>query len=863
MAKSALFGICLIGLLLLDSAAFAQQSTGTTIERIDIRGNRRIPEETIRYSILSRPGEPYDENSLGADLQRVYATNYFEYIEIQERDGDTGKIITFVLKEKPQVRSLEYTGNKSFTESNILDAFKEEKIGLTVDSRYDPSKIRAAERVLKDLMIQGGKPLGTVHSEIDDIPPANVKVRFIMDEGPKVRIGKIRFIGNKIFDDGDLKGTLDLTKERNIFTLFKGKDKYHKAKLDHDIEVNLKAYYQSRGYVQVQVGEPVVRIFEGPRGVFPMLRKTRQQFLIEIPVDAGDQYRLGTLELKNCGVLPCEVLVRSFGMKEGDIINYKQIKDTLENFKKLYGNIGYINYSHEWEPKVDPEKKIFNLTINLEPDKQFYVRRINFMGNTKTRDKVMRREFRLEEGKVFSSTSLEQSIFRLNQLGFFEPIEEKDYEVKPDEKNSQVDVDIRLKEKSQQSIGFSGGVSGISGSFIGLNYSTNNFLGRGETLDVSITAGTRTANFTVSYTKPYFLDTRWNMGLSLFSQRYRYDTYTSFGLTNVEGDPTELFRQHQTGTTVNLSRRLLNSFWTVGTSYTFQNISISNIAPGFEKYALSQFTGVSPSSNPEEALQGIIRSEITPTMNYNSTDAYFNPRRGTYFHLATAVAGGILAGDFKLFRPVAIYRHYFPDRWLSRGRNVFAFSLRGEYIQSYGGSIVPFFDRYYIGGDQDYMIRGFDIRSISPIAVTSTPLFDHQGNPIIDNKTGLPRVVQSAPFPVGGDTVGIINAEYRIAIVGPLSMSAFYDMGINRASRMESFGDMGATKVEVLSGSNNKIRGSTGVEIQFILPVVSAPFRLIFAYNPQRLEGSLRTNIVTYHIKEPSSDIKFTVGRSF
>ena len=863
MAKSAILGICLIGLLLLDSAIFAQQSSEPLIERIDIRGNRRIPEETIRFYIQSRQGEPYDKMRLSFDLQSIYKSGYFEYIEIQERDGDTGKIITFILKEKPLIRSIEYTGNKSFTESNILDAFKEEKIGLTVDSRYDPAKIREAERTLKDLMIQSGKPLGTIHSEIDDVPPANVRVRFIMDEGPGVRIGKIQFAGNKIFKDRELKRSLELTKERNIFTLFKGKDKYHKAKLDYDIENSLKAFYQSRGYIQVQVGEPVVRIFEGPRGWIPMLRKTRQQFFIDIPVDAGDQYRLGELELKNCGILPCKMLSQYFGLKKGDIVDFKRIKDTLEIFKKLYGDIGYINYSHIWNPQIDPKKKILDLTIDLEPGNRFFVRRINFMGNTKTRDKVMRREFVLEEGLPFSTSALERSILRLNQLGFFEKIEDKDYEVKPNEKESKVDVDIHVKEKSRRSIGFSGGVSGISGSFIGLNYSDSNFLGRGETLDISITGGTRTTNFMVSFTEPYLLDTQWLMGVSLYNQRYRYDTYSTFGLTTPSGEPTELFTQRTTGATLNLSRRLRNSFWSVGGSYRYQKIGVGSIAQGFENFALNQFTGVLASNNPSDALQGIIRSEITPMLSYNSTDSYFYPTRGTNFNIATSISGGILKGDFSMFRPTINYRRYFPDKWLSRGRNIFAFSLRAEYIQSYGDSSVPFFDRYFIGGDQTYMIRGFDIRSISPIAVTETPLFDHEGNPIIDPRTGLPRVVQSSPFPIGGDTIGIFNGEYRIPIAGPLSMAAFYDMGISRASRMSSFGDMGATKVAILGGTNNKIRGSTGVEVQFILPVVSAPFRLIFAYNPQRLTGTINANNVTYHLKEPSKDIKFTVGRSF
>ncbi len=291
MAKSVRRGICILWFLVSGIAAFAQSTNAPTIERIDIRGNRRIPEETIRFYIQTRPGEPYDEGRLEFDLRALYKANFFENIEVQERDGDTGKIITFILKEKPLIRSIEYVGNKAFTESNILDEFKEKKVGLTVDSQYDPAKIRSAERVLKDLMTQNGKPLGSIRTEIENIPPSSVKVRFVMDEGPKVRIGQIRFVGDKVFSDGELKGALKLDKERNMVTMFKGTDKYHKDKLDADIEMNLKAFYKEHGYMQVQVGEPVTRIFEGPRGMMPFMRKTRQQFYIEIPIEAGDQYR--------------------------------------------------------------------------------------------------------------------------------------------------------------------------------------------------------------------------------------------------------------------------------------------------------------------------------------------------------------------------------------------------------------------------------------------------------------------------------------------------------------------------------------------------------------------------------------------
>jgi outer membrane protein insertion porin family len=847
--------------MLLAPAVFAQQATGTIIEAIEVRGNRRVPEETIRSYILSRENEPYEPTRLEYDLRSIYKANYFDYIEIQARDGDTGKIVTYIVKEKPLIRSIEYEGNKSFTESDILDAFKEQKVGLTVDSQYDPAKIAAAKRTLRELMIQSGKPLGSVREEIENIPPASVRVRFVMDEGAKVRIGKIRFTGDKIFSDKQLRSALELQKERDMITMFKGTDKYHREKLLADIEINLKAFYQEHGYMTVQVGDPVTRIFEGPRGMMPFMRKTKQQFFIEIPIEAGDQFRLGKLTIENCGIFKCEPFVNSFNWKEGAVVNFKRIRDTLEEIKKFYGNAGYINFAYIPEVNIDPENKTYDLSVTFEPDKLFLVRRINFLGNTKTRDKVMRREFTLEEGMVFSSASLDRSILRLNQLGFFEPIEEEDYEVKPNEKEGKVDVDVTVKEKSMQSIGFTGGVSGISGSFIGINYTTNNFMGRGESLELSLTGGTRTSNFYIAFTEPYLLDTKWSLGLQVFNQRYRYDTYGTFGYTSIIGDPTELFTQRTTGVTVSLNRRIGYTPWSVGGSYSFQKIRISSVAPGFEPYALGQFAGLSPSGNPYSALEGILRSELTPMVSYNTTNHYFYPTQGTRFTFSTAVAGGLFGGDFSMVRPSVQYRRFFPDRWLSGGRNVFAFNFQGQYIQAFNNSSVPFFDRFFIGGENT--IRGFDIRSISPIAISTSPIYDSSGNPIIDLKTGLPKVSQPFPTPVGGDTVGIFNFEYRIPIAGPLSVAGFYDVGIARITREESLGTFTVGDVQVLDSTNNTLRGSTGVEVQFTLPVVNAPFRLIFAYNPQRLTENIRIGTQTFLLREPSSDIKFTVGRSF
>ncbi len=861
----------LLGILLAGSPLIAQQLQSQQpqkqkeilIERIDIRGNRRMKEEDIRSYIQSRPGDVYDEDRLQFDLRSIYKeAKWFENVEVTSMDGDTGKIVTFLLQEKPLIREIKYTGNKSFTESNILDHYKERKVGIVQDSIYEPAKIRAAEKALKELLLQNGRPLGTVHSEIEQVPPSSVRLTFVIDEGPKVRIGDIRFIGTTIFPEEELKTALKLTKERGPVSIFKGTDKYYEDKLNYDLETNLRAYYQERGYLQVQIGAPITRIFEGPRGKIPMLRKTKEQFLVEIPIDAGDQYKMGELKMDNCGIFKCDFLVNLFQMKKGDVLNYKKVKTTIDNIKKLFGDYGFIDVDLIQDQAPHPETKTVDLTFNLQPGKQFTVHRINFEGNTKTRDKVMRREFVIEEGKIFSTRLLDTSVQRLNMLGFFEKIEDKDYNVTPDQKTAMVDVTLKVKEKSMQSIGLQGGVSGISGSFIGMNYQTNNLMGRGESIEFSFTAGTRTTDFVVSFNEPYLLDTRWNMGLSVFNSRNRFDTYSVFGYTNLTtGQPSQLFTQRTSGVTLNLSRPIGLTWWRLGTSYTYQKISVADIAAGFEPFALGQFTGFAPGGNASAALNGIIRSEVTPTLSYNSTNAYFNPTRGHSITLSLGVAGSVLGGDFNLVRPSVEYRQFFPDKLISNRRNTWGFRLIGQYVRAFSNSSVPFFDRFFIGGETT--IRGFDIRSISPLVVTATRKLDAQGNPVIDLNTGLARIDRSIN-PIGGDTSIIFNGEYRVPIAGPLMISAFLDMGIATVTDRSVLGTFGTTTTNTLIDSTNRvIRSSAGLELSFMLPMVNAPFRLIFAYNPQIYQNTVMIGTIPFFIKEPRHDIKFTIGRSF
>lgn len=846
----------------------AQPAQPDRIEDVHIVGNRRVQEETIRYYIHTQKGDIHSTDRLKIDYRSLWNTGFFSNVILLEERGESGVIATFRVQEKPLIRAIEYKGYKSFKESDILEKFKDRKVGLSLDSQFDPARIPAAKKALLELLAQNGRPLGSVDHKVEELSPTSVKITFEIDEGPKVRFGEIEFEGNTIFSDGQLRAALKLNKERGLISSFKGTDKYIKEKLEYDLNVNMLALYHEKGYIQARVGEPKVEIKEGPRGLIPLFRKTEQQYYVTVPIEEGAQYTFSHFEVKGATRVPKEAVEKFYGFKPGDIVNVKKMQKATEQLKEAYGQIGHLDMDTQEDFKPDEAKRTVDLTINIDEGKSYIVNHIDFAGNTKTRDKVLRREFVLDEQQPYNSQLLKYSVLRLNQLGFFEKIEEKDYEINKNPQAAEVDILVKVKERGQQSIGFTGGVSGFSGSFIGLNYSSNNFRGKGQRVDVEILTGTRTTNFLFAFTEPYLFDTKTSFGLSVFNQRLRFDTFGLFfgsflGVSPDSPDNIELFTRRSTGATASASYPFWN-FTRIGLTYSFQKISVGHIDPRFRGFALNQLIGFAPPGKLDEnALNaGYYRSEVTPTFQRNTKNSYFNATQGTSTTLQVGVAGGALGGDFNIIRPSFEYQMFLPDAWLSGKRHTWAFRVQGEHLLPYGGNTsVPFFERIFSGGE--YTIRGFDIRSISPYAISKTVSKDSTGIPLIDPNTGLPAI-QTSFIPVGGDTMGNFTAEYRIPIVGPLSVSLFGDLGnaiVLRKNKIQVFG--ADTEIELLENTNKKWRASTGLEIQFLLPVVNAPFRLIFAHNPLRLNTDTIISGNRIDLREPKTNIRFTVGQTF
>lgn len=906
------------------------------ISGIEIHGNRRIPAETIKARIFTRPGDVYDVDALLRDFNSLWNTNYFEDIRFEREQSAKGWIIHIYVKERPTIREINYVGLNSVSKSDVLDRFKEAKVGLSTESQYDPTKVKRAEVVIRELLSEHGRQFSTIRTEINPIPPAAVSITFVIKEGPKVQVGKIRFEGNKHVSSRILRGAMKNLRPigiphsiflENIFSRT-----YDATKLDEDTE-RVRAEFQNRGYFKALVQEAQTKIHDtGHKGFhIPLLQHGPGKAIdITMPIEEGEKYSLGGITFKNNKAVTNEKALRDlFPIKDGDTFDRSKIAKGLENIQKAYGTQGYINFTSIPNTTFDEQKKLVYLDIDVDEGKQFFVRRIEFQGNTTTRDKVIRREIALEEGQVYNQQLWELSLQRLNQLGFFDALKPDDPNVTErhlNEKDGTVDLLLKVKEKGKNSIGLTGGVSGLAGTFIGLSYSTNNFLGLGETLSVQANIGNLERNLSFGFTEPYFLDRPLQFGFTVFASKFIYDQAREAAL--LSGQQVSLpsflqenlqnYTQSSKGFSVSLGYQLHHSFKRVGLSYSFDDSSIVALTTASQNlFNYLAFSGISGPS----ALNGIITSKIIPSFTKNTLDRALFPHRGSSIYLAAEFAG--LGGTVKTIRPVMAYKHFIP---VQKGRNTVGFNIQGSFLTGYGGLVPPPFQRFYDGGDSD--LRGFDIRSVSPVAflptATSIALRNPDGslvpknpaNPLQGNYT-VPVPLDQIVFP-GGDLSLVTNVEYRITIAGPVSLAPFMDTGVEpilRPSQLKisdtqlgiinntvfgcpnldvGFNCAGGQKLTFsqdlhpLSDTNWIPRMSTGLELQVFLPVVNAPFRIYWAYNPLRLDslanspvpitrsmfpagaaGSYTYQLARdefspqYLLREPRKTFRFTVATTF
>jgi outer membrane protein insertion porin family len=854
-------------------------------------GNRRIPKESILARVFSRTGDTYDPAVVQRDFNSLWNTGYFDSVRIEKVDGAGCLQLEIYVLEKPTISSIEYKGLNAISVSDVLERMKKEKVGVTNESQFDRTRVKHEEVVLQEMLGEHGHQFATIKTEVKTIPPARVALTFVVKEGPTVKVGKIEFTGNKAIGHRQLVEAMKNLKPIGIPHSILLEDIFPRtfdaSKLDEDAE-RVRQAYRDKGYFKANTEEPETNVRNaGGINPFTLHPSTGKRVDIVIPIEEGERYRLGGITFTgNKAYSNSKALRAQFAQKDGEYFNSTLFSKGLDALRKAYGEGGYINMVPNPVPRIDEAKKLVYLDIDVDEGKQFYVSRIEFSGNTLTRDKVIRREMLIEEGQVYNSRLVDLSLLRLNQLSYFDVLKsEQDVESRQNADAGTVDLLIKLHEKGKNSIGVNGGVSGLSGSFIGLNYETNNFLGLGETLSVTANIGDLSRNLAFGFNEPYLRNKPVSLGVQVYTRKtdfnpaksYAISSGQSTNLTNAQQSLLNNYNQSSTGLTVSTSEALRNLFRRsgvarVGLSYSLSRSGVTT----FNQNTLSIFQSLAFRSGiaGSNQLNGIITSTVTPSFSFSTLDRSVGPHNGKDLNVAFQFAG--VGGNTKYYSPVVAYRQFFPMKGLKinrEGHNVLGYRIQLANIAGYGGQVAPPFARIYGGGENE--MRGFDIRSVSPYTFLPTKVNFNLSNP--DGST-VPRDPSNPTLgnvqiplpiyrlaPIGGDTSLTSSLEYRFPIANQVTFAFFTDFGLTLNTEPGQLrqsvlgvsavnsplygcpqvvnGDcVGGTELPPFSiylkdvpKTNFVPRMSNGAYLSVVLPIVNAPFTIYYAYNPLRL----------------------------
>jgi outer membrane protein insertion porin family len=863
------------------------ESSGPLVRIIELRfepvNESLIEPQTYLYYIQtqsSRSGDgfwsPYNddtERSLLDDFKRLWATNFLDNLRIEVLDspypnGVMGKHIIFHMEERPRVKIVDYVPGDKVDRTKIDEKMKEAGVALRLDSFLDQSSVRRVAGIVKGLMAEKGHQFAEVTPRVETLPggPKLVKVVFDINEGPKVKVRDIEFIGNEKIGDGALKRKMKETKEHWFLSWITGRGTYQQEKFEEDAE-KVEGYYRERGFIQARLGTPEIKTLEDSKD------KEIRWVQLRIPVTEGHRYKVGDVKFEGNKVIDTKFLQPLFKLKAGEYYSEKNVRKGFEKAREVYGGGGYFEFTGfpdmEFKdpaegPVAGPAEPTVNITMRLTEGDQYRVNRITFTGNTTTRDNVIRREMRLVEGGLFSTEALKYSVRRLNQLGYFQNLEQSpnavDVQKTPDKKD-EVDVTLKLEEQNRNQLTFGAGVSQFEGFFGQLSFQTSNFLGRGESLTLSLQAGSRAEQYQVAFTEPFLFDRNITGGVDVYKRSLQY---------------INQFTQKSTGGNI-LFGFPVADFSRLFMTYSYEGTKVSDLneaffdptcyltAAGCRDIDLDDLSQLSPSvinalQNNQFLRDSLLIaqggertiSKIVPSFVFNTVDNPIFPSTGRRLSLSTDFAG--LGGNTNFIKPraeaVGFFRH--------TSRTSVGLRAQIEYIRPIAGTkILPLFERLFQGGE--YSVRGFDIRSIGPR----------------DPNTNLV---------LGGNKSLLFNAEYLVTIAGPVRLVLFFDAGQVRA-----LGDAFAWKENIIEivpppgpllfdpfattrltgsdlptngtrviGETNAFKTSEGAEIRFFMPVLNVPFRLIFAHNGSRT-GVLDNNF------QPAKKFtfRFAVGTTF
>jgi outer membrane protein insertion porin family len=692
---------------------------GRPIERVQFRGNRKVEDDAIRVQLLSKPGTLLDAAKLREDLRAMWKLGFFADIDVEAEVAQNGGVtLTFAVKEKPAIRKVLVAGHSELGLDKI-----NEVIDLELDAIVDISKVKKNRQKIADLYVQKGFYLATVDYEIKPVNEAEVDVWFKVDEKAKVKIREVQFIGNVAIPDEELRNSIQ-TRRPDSLSFLNDSGTYSQEAFERDLLL-VSAHYWDRGYANVKVGTPQLR-----------LSRDKQFMYLSIPVDEGPIFTIGTINFKGDLIGSSAKNLEKIKIRPGMSFSRTMIAEDREKLSNYYQDQGYAYANVLPLTKVDLPNRRINLTFEVARGKRAYFERINIRGNSKTRDKVIRREMKISEGELFNNTNLEISKRRINALGFFENVV---VSTKRGSSDEFVEVNVEVIERPTGTFQIGAGFSSVENFIAQAQISQNNLFGRGQTLALQAQLSSLRQLFLLRFVEPYFLDTQWTFAFDLYNQSRGFGTFyrNASGGTLTWGYPLSYE-----------ARAFL--------TYKLEDVSISTGSGGIANLGAKSVP--LQSTSVANLFRGGVTSSLRASVSWDSRNNRLFPTGGWYHTIFAEYASQYTGSENKFIRWGGFARHY-RNLW-----GPFVLKLNAELgvTTSTDPLGVPISERYLVGGIYD--IRGYAPRSLGPKLRTEAA-----GDP--GQSLGS--------LPLGGNMQIIWNSEIEFPLFKKVGISGvvFYDMG--------------------------------------------------------------------------------------
>jgi len=636
--------------LLSVSIASVTAESGPLVTAIELEGNRRISNESIYAKVRSRIGDPFSKNTVQDDIRQLYGLGYFDDIRVDIDSFEGGVKLIFVLTEKPSITSVDFQGNKEFEAKDLR-----EKITLTAGAIANIALINDNAGKLVSFYQSEGYWLVNVLPVIREISKDAIALTYQINEGPKVVIKDIRTEGNKAISTKEIKKAIK-TKERGILSFITGTGIYQREQIRDDME-RIRELYQNRGFLNVAVSEPEIS-----------LDRDRKKLSIKLSISEGEQYRIGELRFTGNKVFPESELSGNLKIASGQIFNRGALRSDIDQMLDIYMERGYAQADIDPLIDVDPKNRLANITFSVAEGEIFKIGRISISGNTKTRDKVIRREMRLDEGDIFNKKLLKRSYQRINNLNYFETVDIAPY---PRAEENRIDLNVRVKEKLTGMLSLGGGYSSVDKFMVMGEITQGNLFGKGLYLKLKADLSAKRKNYNISLRDPWFMDKPITASTSLFNESFEYPDYS----------------KKSTGGSVGFGKEF-SEYVGGNITYNLESVEITDVK-----------SDASSLIKDQEGKK--LTSSISPSAWKDTRDNYLDPTSGSRYALYTTFAG--LGGDNYFVKGLADSIWYYPLRWST------TFSLRGRlgYATGFAGKELPLYERFYAGGINTVRGLGF------------------------------------------------------------------------------------------------------------------------------------------------------------